>query len=72
LEKEEKGSFSTPFGEAAIYYVQSDKDGTTYEEEIAVLNNNGANIVIRYSNNELYDGEYDGHLEELLGQIFAE
>lgn len=66
LEKTEVGTIQTACGEAIVYCVKSEKDGKEYEEEVAVINNRGTNIVITYRDGSAYDGNYDKKLEGIL------
>lgn len=71
----EVGETDTHFGKAKLYYVQWESlDGSslTNEEEIALINNNGVDVLVIYRNtNAPCDGEYDAQLEALLPELFG-
>lgn len=71
----EVGETDTHFGKAKLYYVEWESlDGSslTNEEEIALLNNNGVDVLVIYRNtNAPCDGEYDAQLEALLPELFG-
>ena len=68
---EEKAEVETPFGTAKVYYAVRKDTEEPMEEEVAIVNNRGTNIVINYSNRlNQYDGVYDGKLEELIPELF--
>lgn len=71
----EVGETDTHFGKAKLYYVQwetLDGSSLTNEEEIALLNNNGVDVLVIYRNtNAPCDGEYDAQLEALLPELFG-
>lgn len=74
MEKQQVGEAETPFGQALLYYVKSKTNGEdVWEQEVALLNNQGANIVIVYCDTtQSYDGVYDGNIEKALTELFRE
>lgn len=71
VSKEEKAEVSTPFGVAKVYSIIRQDTNTPTQEEVALINNQGVNIVFEYyTAGNTSDAGYTGRLEELLPQLF--
>ena len=68
---EEKASVETPYGTARIFFAVRQETDFPEDEEVAIINNYGANIIIDYrAQGKTASGIYGGRLEKYIPMMF--